>query len=324
MFEEEREQFRKNYQLCRLGFGITAVGLVLACIDSLLGLFGKLQPHFFTSLTDSPWYVWLQTPITWCPLFGVSLLRGAWDQTSWRRRSSLLLLMCMADLGLWFFSRGESLGLPFGHDNHSWLRAHMGDALGWSQFALLSSLSGVYLAHLGVEQARDSDKATRSMVVTGAALWMIQFCQQTNWAAGWPLQPRRLGLEWFLLQHGWSLIWTIILIQVTGLVLSAARQTRHVLDEMAREDQANDPFGPYSKEQVGARGSSYRLLSLPDRSARRQQLAQRLRQRKVDALFANCLLLDRRPVVALEVVDAILHDLLGGAAPAVMRTVSTF
>jgi hypothetical protein len=254
MFEEEREQLRKNYQLCRLGFGIISVGLVLACLDSLLGLFGRLQPHFFTSLRDSLWYQWLDTPITWCPLIGVSLLRGSWDQTSWRRRSSLLLIMCLVDLGLWFFSRGESIGLRFGNVGHGWLRGHIGEALGWSEFALLSSLSGVYLAHLGIEQARDSDKATRSMVVTGAALWMILFCQQTNWAAGWPLQQRRfMGLEWFLLMHGWSLIWTITLIQVTGLVISAARQTSHALEEMNREDQASDPFGDSAKANWGAR-----------------------------------------------------------------------
>ncbi len=253
MFDQEREQLRKNYQLCRLGFGITAAGLVLACFDSLLGLIGSLQPHFLLSVTRSFWYQWLGTPIAWCTLIGVSLLRGSWDQTSWHRRSGLLLVMCLVDLGLWFFQRAESLGLQFGH---LWLRGHIGEALGWSEFALLSSLSGVYLVHLGIEQARDSDKATRSMVVTGAALWMILFCQRTNWAAGWPLQERQVrGLEWIMLSYGWQLVWTIILIQVTGLVISAARQTSHVLEEMDREDQANDPFGPYfySKEQIGAK-----------------------------------------------------------------------
>ncbi|MGO9468850.1 MAG: hypothetical protein ACLQIB_42920 [Isosphaeraceae bacterium] len=253
MFDQEREQLRKNYQLCRLGFGITAAGLVLACFDSLLGLFGSLQPHFFFSVRQSLWYQWLETPITWCTLIGVSMLRGSWEQASWRRRSGLLLVMCLIDLGLWFFARTESLGLPLGHH---WLRRHIAEALGWSEFALLSSLSGVYLVHLGVEQARDSDKATRSMVVTGAALWMILFCQRTNWAAGWPLHERQvMGLEWIMLYYGWQLVWTIILIQVTGLVISAARQTSHVLEEMDREDQANDPFAPYpySKEQIGAK-----------------------------------------------------------------------
>ena len=61
--------------------------------------------------------------------------------------------------------------------------------------ALLSSLAGDYLVHLGVENARESDKLTRSMTVTGALVWLLFVCQQTNWAA-WPLaapepaQPR--------------------------------------------------------------------------------------------------------------------------------------
>jgi len=252
MFDQEREQLRKNYQLCRVGFGIVAVGLGLACFEALLDLFGRLQPHFLLSIRESPWYQWLATPITWCPLIGVSMLRGTWDQTSWRRRSGLLLVMCLVDLGLWFFERGESLGLQFGNVGHFWLRRHIGEALGWAEFALLSSLSGVYLVHLGVDQARDSDKATRSMIVTGAALWMILFCQQTNWAAGWPLHPRRImAVEWIMLHYGWQLVWTIVLLQVTGLVISAARLSSHALQEMDREDQANDPFGPPSKQKAG-------------------------------------------------------------------------
>jgi hypothetical protein len=254
MFEEEREQFRKNYRLCRLGFGIIAVGLVTACAANLVTLFGHLQPHFFLTVQDSAWFQSLVTPITWCSMIGVSLLRGSWDQRGWRRRTNLLLAISVVHLGLWFFSRGESMGLQFGQLGHGWLREHLRQALGWSKFALLSSLCGLYLAHLGIDQARDSDKATRSMVVTGAALWMILFCQQTNWAAGWPLQPRRfMGLEWFLLQHGWTLIWTITLIQVTGLVISAAGHSRIALDEMDREDRANDPFGPSSPPKVGAK-----------------------------------------------------------------------
>jgi hypothetical protein len=161
------------------------------------------------------------------------------------------MVMCLVDLGLWFFARSESLGLQFGRLGHIWLRDHIGEALGWAEFALLSSLCGVYLVHIGIEQARDSDKATRSMIVTGAALWMILFCQRTNWAAGWPLQQRRImGLEWIMLYYGWQLVWTIVLIQVTGLVISAARQSSHVLEEMDRQDQANDPFGPHSKGEA--------------------------------------------------------------------------
>src|SRR5262249_30292167 len=97
---------------------------------------------------------------------------------------------------------------------------------------------------LGVEQAAESAKSARSMAVTGAVVWMIVFWERTNWAQGWPLQPHRAlrALETVLLIHGWNLIWTITLIQVTALVISSARQSSLVLQEMDREDEAEDPL----------------------------------------------------------------------------------
>jgi heme exporter protein D len=102
-------------------------------------------------------------------------------------------------------------------------------------------LSCDYLVHLGVDHASDSDKQTRSMTATGALVWMLYFSQQTDWGAGWPLRQRgRGGVESELLVYGSSLIWTITLIQVTALVISAVRQSTHVLEEMDREDQEHD------------------------------------------------------------------------------------
>ena len=43
----------------------------------------------------------------------------------------------------------------------------------------------------------------------------------------------------------------------------------------------------------------------------------------MNALLANRLLLDRRPEVVLEILDAFVHDVFGALAPAVIRTVST-
>jgi hypothetical protein len=79
------------------------------------------------------------------------------------------------------------------------------------------------------------------MAATGAMLWLLSFCQRTNWRAGWPLQRLHIrGLEGILLFHGYHLIWTITLIQVTALVISAVRQSTYVLHEMDREDEDND------------------------------------------------------------------------------------
>jgi hypothetical protein len=240
MFDPERDQVRKTYQLCRLGFAINAIAYVIFSFTSLLDLFSNFEPGLFMWVHEAPWYSWLNVPIVWCSLIGAILLWGRWDNPSWQRRSGLLLVMCLVDAGLWFVASGEALGLHFGDVGHRWLRGHLAEALGWSEVTLLSSLSCDYLAHLGLEHARESDKSIRSMAATGAMVWMLLFCQQTDWGAGWPLRPRRVGLEGQLLRHGSVLIYTITLIQVTALVISAVRQSSRVLEEMDREDQDHD------------------------------------------------------------------------------------
>jgi hypothetical protein len=241
MFDPERDQVRKTYQLCRMGFAIIAVALVLGCFDSVLALFGNFEPGLVIWLLQgASWLEWLQAPGVWCCLIGATLLWGRWEIPSWQRRSGLLLVMFMVDVGLWFVDSG--LGLHVGQVERDWLRHHVGQALGWAEVTLLSSLSSDYLVHLGIEHARESDKSIRSMAATGAMVWMLLFVQQTDWGGGWPLHERvrRIGVEGQLLRHGSLLIWTITLIQVTALVISAVRQTSRVLGEMDHEDQEHD------------------------------------------------------------------------------------
>ena len=236
----------------------------------------------------------------------------------------------------------------------------VGRAMSWGRMALLSSLAGDYLVHLGVENASESDKLTRSMTVTGALVWMLFICQQTNWSA-WPLQVvGRRNLESVLLLHGFTLIYTITLIQVTALVISAARQSTVVLAEMDREDQEERPASApvrrlsrcqrrvvarrcaATEEVTTALGSRPPAANLPSsgpdvrlhrsrptdrraggflftrsaqaRAPRRQpggkQLAQRSGQRKMHVLFADRFFVEGRAEVPLEVLDALLHDVL--------------
>jgi heme exporter protein D len=241
MYDLEREQTRKTYQLCRLAFIMLAVALGLACFESLLDLFAKFQPGLVTWVQSSEFFQWVGAPITWGCLIGATLLWGRWDHVSWQRRAGLFLVMNLVDVGLWFISRADAMGAQAGDFGHEWLRASVGTALGWGEFALLSSLTCDYLVHLGVEHARESDKSTRSMAATGAMVWLLFFCQATNWRAGWPLQIQPLRpLDGLLVYYGYKLIWTITLIQVTALVVSAVRQSTTVLDEIDREDQDND------------------------------------------------------------------------------------
>ena len=260
MFDIEREQLRKTYQLCRLGFTILAVALVLACFASLLDLLSRFDRGLVTWIQQSMLMRWLNAPIVWGSLIGATLLFGRWEHVSWQRRAGLFLLMNLVDMGLWFIDRGDEMGVVAGEFGHEWLRVSMGLALGWGEFALISSLTCDYLVHLGVEHARDSDKSTRSMAATGAMVWLLLFCQRTDWRAGWPLQahhPR--GLEGLLLAHGFTLIWAITLIQVTALVISAVRQSTEVIAEMDREDQQNDLLRSRSDSpQPFENASSYR------------------------------------------------------------------
>jgi hypothetical protein len=247
MMDLEREQLRKTYQVSRLGFGLLSVALGLACVDAILPLLAHFHRDLFflyIRIVRSSWYEWISVPITWGSLLGVTLLWGRWDHASWQRRVGLLLVMNLVDGALWFFEHGTALGIPDLNIGHDWLRNNLGQALGWAEFALLAGLSCDYLDHLGLEQARDSGKSARATAATGAVLWMLLFCERTDWSAAWPLRAHPLrGPEELLLALGSLLIWAITLMQVTALVFSATRQSGYVLEEMRREDELNDPLG---------------------------------------------------------------------------------
>jgi hypothetical protein len=237
MIDLDRDQLRKTYQVCRIGFFILGASLVPVCIITLLVMIGLLGDRgLLNRVAGSPWNEWTATLSVWGCLIGTMLLWGRWEHTSWQRRTGLLLLMCLVDLVSWFMDQGKADGPAF----HEWFRTNLGSALGWAEFALLASLTGDYLVHLGMELAEDSAKSTRSLAATGAVVWMLHFCEATNWEAGWPLRHRNPTIQGHLLYMGWHLIWTITLIQVTALVIAAFRQTNRTLAEMEREDQEQD------------------------------------------------------------------------------------
>jgi hypothetical protein len=244
MLDQENEQLRKTYQVCRLGFAILSAALVLACFTSILPLIVHFHPELSRQILRASWYQWLDVPMAWGCLVGTTLLWGRWDHQGWQRRVGLLLVMCLVDVGLSLLEHGPALGIGTAEIGHDWFRTNLGQALGWAEFALLAKVSCDYLDHLGVEQAQDSGKSTRAMAATGALLWMVFFCLMTDWTAYWPLRNHkmRLSIEEFFLYLASLLIWAITLMQVTALTISAARQSGYVLDELEREDEANDPL----------------------------------------------------------------------------------
>jgi hypothetical protein len=252
MHDLDREQLRKTYQLCRTGFLFLAISLVPCCLWAVVLMIGMLGDHrIFLWLNQLPWNEWIFTLSVWGSLVGTTLLWGRWDTKSWQRRTGLLLFMCLVDLVLWFLEQGNGPG----RDEGSWFRSNLGHALGWAEFALMASLSGDYLVHLGLEQAEDSAKSTRSLAATGAVIWMLGFCEQTNWDRGWPLQQRNVGIQGHLLFLGWHLIWTITLIQVTALIIASVRQSVRILREMDHEDQSHELLG-FPSESSGQKSPS--------------------------------------------------------------------
>jgi hypothetical protein len=238
--DQEREEQRRTYVLCRLGFAFLSIALGLACLSWALSMAGFLLFPFVGWIRRLTFFHWVDTPIVWGSLVGTYLLWGRWSHPSWQRRSGLLLLMCLVDLILWFVEHGNDLNLRLGDVGHDWFRSHLGQALGWAEFALITSLACDYLVHLGVEQAREAGKATRSLAATGAVVWMLLFSMQTSWR-GWPLAPRGgMTPEMLLLVLGTQVIWMITLLQVTALTIAAWRQSNRALLEMDKEDQEND------------------------------------------------------------------------------------
>jgi hypothetical protein len=250
--DQEREQERRTYRLCRLGFGLLALTLAVACFLQLV----ELSPLFlgrrgFFGLRGSAVGWWLAVVLTWGLLPGAYLLWGRWSEAGWQRRAGLLVLMGMVDIVLWLIRFGEALGLRTGDFGHEWLRDSLGAALGWAELALTAGLACEMLVHLGVAAAAETGKATRSLAATGAVVWMLWFCQVTDWGV-WPLAERKpFPRESLLVYMGWTMIWTITLLQVTALTVAATRQCTRVLAQMDAEDAENDPLRPPSERDDG-------------------------------------------------------------------------
>jgi|GEM_PF-1168795 len=243
--DQEREQHRRTYQLCRLGFGLLSFSLIVASTTMILGLiWGFLfRPPWLLWILRSPLWYWSDIPVVWGSLIGTYLLWGRWSDAGWQRRSGLLVLMCVFDAFFWIVEHGGELGLRQKEIEHAWMLVSIGQALGWAQFALIASLACDLMAHLGVAQAPEAGKSTRSLAATGAAIWFFYFLERTKWT-DWPLHPQPVNSP--LLFLGFTMIHAIALIQVTALAVAATGQASRVVAELDQEARENDQFRPPS------------------------------------------------------------------------------
>lgn len=242
--EAERELLKRRLRKNRLGFSLLGLALVVASlstIGNLILIFARRRVNLGAELGIPQWDLIVDSIVVFGSLLGVALLFGRWPDESWRRRSGLLLMMCLVDAVLWTLDHANDLGLRDGQAGHEWFRHALTAAIGWSEFALIASLAGDTAAHLGEPQSIDFAKAVRSLATTGAMVWFMYFFVRTNWTPPlWPLKERGLDHNSVMLLLGWLVLSAVLWVQTTGLSLLAGRCCGRVLREMAAEEKASD------------------------------------------------------------------------------------
>ena len=239
------ERTRLRLQIVRYQVGFIGLGFALAVASLLhVGALILIQLELFPILQLIVQYDFpLDSTVVLSSLAGVALLWGRWPDESWRRRSGLLLLLCLVDLVSWSAEYAVKLGsaeVPIGHD---YFRTSLGAAIGWSEFALIASLAAELTSRLGEPRAAELGKSARSLTTLTAIIWMIYFFVNTNWNAPvWPLRPFRTTFLTFNLRRCWFMLDAILLVQVTLLCLHATRACGRTSRAMIAEDRALEAF----------------------------------------------------------------------------------
>jgi hypothetical protein len=233
---------RLRYRLCRVGFAICAMALILQAADLsclLAAIFGDI--HRLAVLIREPLWRWIVgTPITWGAVIGSYLLWGRWTDPRWQRRAGLLVLMNLVDGALWIVQHGDALGLRQGDLRHVWLIDQIGSGQQWFEMMLLASLAADLAIQLGKPEAADTARVARSLAMAGAALWLILLVITTDWARGWPFLFRPLTLETYLLRCAANFVLILTDFQVIILCILAARQCGQHLRSLTKADLGHD------------------------------------------------------------------------------------
>ena len=236
---------RERRQLIRYqsGFAILGLGLIVASLSSVGWLLSFMLDLREVRMMIQSWEFQEDTVIVLSTVVGGGLLWGGWPDASWRRRSGLLLMMFLVDLILWSLEHAATLGLTEIKVGHDYFRQALGQALGWSEFALITSLATGIAVTLGESRANDLGRAIRSLTSIGASVWFASFFLRTDWRPPiWPLRERPLNLELFYLSLGSAFLSATILVQVTMLTLYAGRTCARRSRALRAEERADDTF----------------------------------------------------------------------------------
>ena len=242
-------EWRSRYRLCRAGFGLCAMGLLLLTLDCAchLGLMFWGRPELIQVVDHPAWRWGVGSTITWGTMLGPLLLWGRWAEPRWRRQASFLVILNAIDVVVWFLRHGRELGLWEQDPGHTWLQQNVLYASSWVQFVLFASLATDLSAHLGSKSAPASLARVRSLAISGAMIWALMFLQVTAWRRGWPLVPRQRQGMGFLL--GVSMIRGLASFHAGALCLLASRECTLILRELDWNDGSFQPSAPRSESR---------------------------------------------------------------------------
>ncbi len=156
MMEFDNEGRLRALKAARFATAILATTLSIVTIRmafDLAGMFGFVRLPF--RLIRDPWFRFTESTIVdlFCLLGYYLLLKASADPT-WRRISSLLVLMGLADLALWSIEYRKQLAILLGLGTinpdfkYEWLRFHLGVGLGWFELLWVCRLAWSLSAHV--------------------------------------------------------------------------------------------------------------------------------------------------------------------------------
>ena len=242
---DERARLRRRLRRYGLGFSSLSLGLVVAALMSIgtLLIFLSGPAHMALFQVLQRWELVQESVVVWSVLVGVALIWGPWPDRDWLRRSGLLLLMCLVDVVLWSLDHATEIGIPDAKVGHEWFRRSLGNALGWSEFALIASLAADMAARMGEAQAIEFGRAARSLATTGALVWSMYFYSRTNWNTPfWPLREIPFNRQTLMLMLGTEVLAAVSLVQVSVLSIMASRACGRELRRLAAEERAEGQF----------------------------------------------------------------------------------
>lgn len=194
MFDQvETELERVQFRWLTYGYAMSALGLGILAMDSLLelGFILSFAPGLRKLLVHPVWTIGASSAITALTFLGSYALWLRLPTASWRRYSTLLLLMNSIHVAFWMMDHHSRLGLPDQNFEHGWLRIQISQILNWLEFLCWIRLIQTWNHH-DFRYTQATDMEVRFSVYSGYAWFglIVSFgiaALLTDWEKGWPL-----------------------------------------------------------------------------------------------------------------------------------------